>query len=210
MPPWADEDTVKGSARHLAAPGAWLAGTAVLSLVQPLSAQPRTTPGERVEQGIGDVGPSSIGTRVAPADLRHPLGFDAVYRLGEARVFGHGEQGLLARVSGATWAVFPRSVYASTPGGLVAPIPPGTVFHIGGIPEAVGTERPRSMLGADLSPQSLTRLDLGAAWSAPARAALDAVPAGPSSIFASEAFRRSRMEEILAGACGVTGDTRSR
>lgn len=211
MPTQADDRTVKGSSGHRVKWAAVASPAVVLAFGVPVWGQARTTPGERVEQGIGDVGPLSVSSRVAPVDLRHPLGFDAVYRLSEARVFGRsGDQGgLLARVSGAVWAVFPRSVYAPTPQGMVVPVPPGTVFHIGGIPEVIQAERPRSLLGADLGSAVLGRVDLGARRTAAAPAALDSHEQGPATIFASEAFRRARLEEILGVAWGVTGAGRS-
>lgn len=92
-----------------------------------------------MEQTIGDVDPLRRGSRLVPLDLRTPSNFDRVYRIpGAARgipadPFGASAGGgdRFVRISGAVTAVFPRSEYTPTRGGLAAEIPAGTVFHIG-------------------------------------------------------------------------------
>lgn len=80
-----------------------------------------------LDPGRGDVGPLSQSLRIRPVDLREPSRFDAVYRTA-------GDQ--LMRIDGGLTAVFPRSVYRASPGGAIALIPPGTIFHIGPVPAA--------------------------------------------------------------------------
>lgn len=89
-------------------------------------AQP-TPPVRPIDAGVADVGPLAESLRITPIDLRKPSRFDAVYRT-------HDDQ--LMRIDGGLRAVFPRSVYAASPGGAVALIPPGTVFYIGDPPAA--------------------------------------------------------------------------
>jgi hypothetical protein len=94
-----------------------------------LQAQERLTPVpdselSEVEQAVGDLGPLSASLRDLQPDLRHPVGFDAVYRV-------PGREDLLMRVSGGLYAVFPRSVYAQTQQGQIPLIPYGTTFFIG-------------------------------------------------------------------------------
>lgn len=81
---------------------------------------------ERVEEIWGDAGPLNESMRVLPLDLRSPVGFQGVYRV-------PGHDNLLTRMDGGLAAVFPRSVYAATASGVVPLIPPGTVFHVGGV-----------------------------------------------------------------------------
>ncbi|MCG3123664.1 MAG: hypothetical protein GIKADHBN_02085 [Phycisphaerales bacterium] len=91
---------------------------------------------KRVEQGREDAGPLARSIRVAPTDLRLPIGFDQVYRLENTARNSQGD--LYARRSGGITAVFPRSQYSvSASGSLLAEIPPGTTFYIGGLPESL-------------------------------------------------------------------------
>lgn len=96
------------------------AGLAAAVLAQPV----------RVEPGISDVDPTAM-VRVDPwADLRAPLGWDSVYRFETKGLYGEVEV-KYARKSGAISAVFPRSVYTPTRRGLVAEVPPGTIWTLG-------------------------------------------------------------------------------
>ncbi len=80
--------------------------------------------GPPVDQGIEDVGAGLARSgRVIDPGLRVPSGFQQVYRV-------PGRPGWLMRVDGAIYALFRESVYDER-GPL---IPPGTIFHIGGIP----------------------------------------------------------------------------
>lgn len=80
--------------------------------------------GPPVDQGVEDVG-AGLGRsgRIIDPGLRVPSGFQQVYRV-------PGRPGWLMRVDGALYALFRESVYDER-GPL---IPPGTVFHIGGLP----------------------------------------------------------------------------
>lgn len=73
-----------------------------------------------LDQGIEDVGPLSTSLRIVEPGLDPFNGFRRVFVV-------PGRPGLLMRVEGALYAVFPRSFYAGTG----AQIPMGTVFHIG-------------------------------------------------------------------------------
>ena len=73
-----------------------------------------------LDQGVEDVGPLSISLRIVEPGLDPYSGFRRVFAV-------PGHPGLLMRVEGGLYAVFPRSSYA----GGSAQIPMGTVFHIG-------------------------------------------------------------------------------
>src|SRR5205814_5078916 len=76
----------------------------------------------------------SMSQRLVPVDLRRPTGFKGVFQFDRAVPFGKPET-VYTRANGGLYAVFPRSVYLSAPGGLVPQIPAGTVFMIGLPPE---------------------------------------------------------------------------
>lgn len=116
-----------------------------------------------VEPNIGDVGPLSTSSRLLPLDTRLPTNFDRVYRIpGSSKgvaTFNSapGQEDKLVRISGGISAVFSRSDYFRTrKGKLATAIPPGTVFHIGRIPDSVlgiapEPARPVSILSASLA-----------------------------------------------------------
>jgi len=83
---------------------------------------------ERVEEIWGDAGPLNESLRQLPLDMRRPSGFEHLYRV-------PGSKNLLTRMDGSLAAVFPRSVYSSSPNGVIPVIPPGTVFYVGGLPD---------------------------------------------------------------------------
>ncbi|MEX2218443.1 MAG: hypothetical protein WD749_06740 [Phycisphaerales bacterium] len=94
---------------------------------------------KRVEPGIGDLGSGRLGLRALAVDQRAPTGFESVYQVQRRNPFGApGQQRSIffARVDAGVTAVFPRSVYAEGRGGLIAQIPPDTVFYIGRLPES--------------------------------------------------------------------------
>jgi len=93
--------------------------------------QAAAPPLRAIDPNVADVNPMSASLRDTRIDLRQPLGFTDVYRV-------PGQPGLLMRSSGAIFAVFPNSVYARTPTGPLALVPPGTVFYIG-LPPAAPT-----------------------------------------------------------------------
>ena len=109
---------MRGNLRHM-----------VIGLVTALSATAVAQdfdpePIERLDAGVSDVGPLSLSLRDMQVDLRHPTGFDRVYR-------APGRDDLFMRVYGGLYAVFPRSLYAPTSMGDLALIPDGTTFYIG-------------------------------------------------------------------------------
>ena len=83
------------------------------------------SPGVPVQPGVSDVGPLATSLRVVPLDLRQESDFSRVYQIDRER---------FARQAGGLIAIFPRSVYIATPSGVVADIPPGTIFQIGALP----------------------------------------------------------------------------
>lgn len=192
---------------------------------QPLTGDPRQTSAYRqVDQGHADQTPLSASSRVVPMDLRQPLGFDQLFQLtgpgGRLETRGmagrtDGTSGLYFRFSGGLVASFPRSVYAETPAGLQALIPPGTVFSIGqagawgpgarkmdlppranassgGLAHAAASGATRSARAASTSSTSpLPRRDTDASRT-PFR---DAGESG--SLWTSEAYRRRLIERLL-------------
>lgn len=117
--------------------------------------QPATQPGtqplspatlQRVDPGVGDIDPLRTSLRDLSVDLRGSGDFSSVYRLPGTTPGGTDER--FVRFGGGTTAVFPRSVYVPTNGGLGAEVPPGTVFYIGGVPTVQPWERPLTGMGA--------------------------------------------------------------
>jgi hypothetical protein len=114
----------------------WLIGAMLGLATAGASAQPAIWQGpvlpglKRVDEGVADRGPLSVSQRVAPVDLRVPSGFQGVYQFDQPTPFGKPQE-MFARSSGGLTAVFPRSVYIASRGGLVPEIPAGTVFLIG-------------------------------------------------------------------------------
>jgi len=179
------------------------AACAAACLAQPPGARP-------VEEGIGDVGPLSTGSRVLPRDLLRPHGFERVYELTRTDQVGRTEQTLI-RMDGAVTAVFPRSVYrAIRPGVLAAEFPPGTIFHIGRLPPELDPPAPvhaphalSASLAIDLSARG--DADHSAPLAATAGGRSDAAPpvpglAEPPSIWTHEEFRRDRLAGLLRRA----------
>jgi hypothetical protein len=186
--------------RRACAAGAWVFAAAAVG--QPL-------PLERVTPGIGDVGPSSVDLRVPQIDLRHPLDFDAIYRLGRRDPRQAFDTRPLVRVSGATIAVFPRSTYALTRGGPVATVPAGTIFYLGTLPPELlgdGPHFPASPLAVSLASRRMAPLDTSAGQSpreTPDLSTLQAVPtpeAPPNDILVNERYRRARIAQLLRQA----------
>lgn len=98
-----------------------IAVVALLMLVQAASGQYEL---KSVEANVGDLGPLSRSLRSLGADLRQPTNFDRVYRV-------PGQDDRFMRINGGLYAVYERSLYASTKNGPVPLIPGGTVFYIG-------------------------------------------------------------------------------
>lgn len=205
------------------AAGAALAALLVLcsgaAARQPASTGPGVTPGPRpVEQGVGDLNPLQISNRLEPLDLRRPTGWDRVYRLtGDAR--RDGGRGLFARMDGGIAAVFPWSTYEATPKGVKVPVPAGTTYYIGSLPESISPgsapmERAepdrsfnfldrsahagqpgRPLMHAETSMETSARGLVRLGEAAPAASA----PSGPT-IWTSEVYRRERIEALLSAA----------
>lgn len=137
--------------------GAWGAAAGVLALAAAAAGQiqPATQPGtqqlspanlQRVDPGVGDIDPLRLSLRDLSVDLRSSGDFSNVYRLPGTTPGGSDER--FVRFGGGTIAVFPRSVYVPTNGGLSAEVPPGTVFYIGGVPTVHPWEQPLTGMGA--------------------------------------------------------------
>ena len=77
-----------------------------------------------VEASIADTGALSVSLRRVESGLRQPVGFEQVYPV-------PGQEGLLMRVDGGLYAVFPRSVYVHDRSGVRPVIPNNTMFYIG-------------------------------------------------------------------------------
>jgi hypothetical protein len=90
------------------------------------SVQPTLRP---VDPGVADVDPLGTTGRVLPTDLRQPANFDRVY---EVELDG---KRFFVRAHGGVYAVFPRSDYVQTRGGVVPIVPAGTVYHLGSLPK---------------------------------------------------------------------------
>lgn len=162
----------------------------------------------RVEPGIADTDPARKGLRSLRTDLRTPSGFENVYRLDSTDAFGRTTSSFM-RIDGATYAVFPRSVYVPTRAGLMPQIPPGTVFHIGAPPVPPSEDRPAA--GPTLVNLSIdTRVNTAAPAAPPSARTPETAPPPPKksaapdaqeppSIFSSETYRQQRMTDILIG-----------
>lgn len=159
-----------------------------------------------VDQGVADTGPLSANRRVVPLDLRVPAGFDRVYQ------FGQGRSSKFARVNGGLTAVFPRSTYNDRGFGTTVEIPPGTVFYVGKLPDALfgggvgglgSGPTPTSPSFVDTSAIALSRATLEQPSSGRViHQAVGATAANPRpgivfSIFGDPEFRRRRIGGLL-------------
>lgn len=145
---------------------------------------------ERVDPGIGDVGPLSTSQRQLPMDLRTPTGFENVYRV-------RGREDTLLRISGGLAATFPKSQYVPTAWGQVPVVPPGTVFHIGGVP--------KSLFGEDDGAgetRAYNAIDRTAIPRAPGSYIPPPLPPRPEppSLWESELYRSYRLRTLLLEA----------
>ncbi len=160
-----------------------------------------------VEQGVADTGPLSASRRVVPLDLRVPSGFDRVYK------FGQGSSSKFARISGGLTAVFPRSNYAQGSSGVVAEIPPGTVFFVGRLPDsffgggvaglgAKSFARAANLVETSAIGLARAPVDRPEDTHAQARAGVVKAPAERGvgvvlSVFGDDEFRRRRVSALL-------------
>ena len=185
-------------------------GFAMLAASAPALGQllPAQQPAKRVEQGLGDLGPTTMSLRDLQLDLRAPTGFESVYEVDRANPYGApGERStpMFMRMSGGVAAVFPRSVYLQGKGGLLPQIPPDTVFYIGGLPKTFSTGAhkaalPRAGNWMDLSVNTAVREE-GAdeAGTPPAPSVEHALTPQPS-MFDDEEFRKYRVARLLDAA----------
>ncbi|HRQ71497.1 MAG TPA: hypothetical protein PLU35_00545 [Phycisphaerales bacterium] len=154
----------------------------------------------RIDPTVGDVGPLGVSMRLMPIDLLRPASFEEVYQV-------PNRPNLFMRVHGGVAAVFPRSVYTTTPWGMRAEVPPGTIFHIGSI-------APENLIG--LTPPTFTtrpQLDLSLDRRFDTRAApqgvdpaLSQVARFDASIWTNDAYRQHRLD-VLAGRARRTVDS---
>jgi hypothetical protein len=87
---------------------------------------------QRVDPRYGDTDPLRMSLRELSVDLRLTDDFSSVYLIPGTRPGGADDR--FARRSGGITAVFPRSIYEATNGGVIPVIPPGTVFYLDGVP----------------------------------------------------------------------------
>ena len=86
-----------------------------------------------VEPTVGDLGPLNTSQRVMPVDTRATSSFDKLYKLdARPRFFGDRAGEYYMRRSGAVSAVFPRSSYRVLEQGILAEVPAGTIYSLGG------------------------------------------------------------------------------
>ncbi|MCA9282497.1 MAG: hypothetical protein H6812_13850 [Phycisphaeraceae bacterium] len=79
-----------------------------------------------VQQGVADVDPLLESLRTYSPSLRQDNNYQHVYILDR-----NDPNSPFFRRAGGLYAVFPRSEYVLTSDGVVAAVPPGTVFHFG-------------------------------------------------------------------------------
>jgi hypothetical protein len=149
-----------------------------------------------VDPGAGDTGPLSRSTRLVQLDLRLNKQFEGVYSFERTDAFGH-TQTWYVRSDGGLTAIFPRSQYVDGAGGLLAQVPAGTVWLIGGLPEG-------KSVSAVAAPRAFNALDFSAPKDdLPPPAREPAVPRpyerNEPSIWNSDQFRRQRLERLMGG-----------
>lgn len=117
---------------------------AAVLLAGPAGAQPagvvpgrvRVTELERIESQTQDLGPVGVRGRRIGHGLGDPADFQELYRIPEGT--GTAYDGQFVRIRGGLWAVFPRSAYRTERGRLLAEVPAGTVYLVGGPTRAGG------------------------------------------------------------------------
>lgn len=206
----------------LAAPLSLAPLAAPLGIAPAQDGQPDRDELRRVAPGYEDFSPIALSRRVEPVDNRATLFAEDVYEGVRTDRFGSSER-IYMRMYGGIVAVFPRSSYTQTVEGVVADIPPGTVFHLGTPEEAMGERvegraaiRPGQVdLRQDLSAgraaggERVAFSTSGARGPEMAGWGQGAGEAGggegpeasePVSIFNSERYRQQRMASLLAEA----------
>lgn len=150
-----------------------------------------------VDPGVGDVGPLSGPGRTLPTDLRQPANFDRVY---EVELDG---KRFFVRAHGGIFAVFPRSDYIQSRGGVVPIVPAGTVFHLGSLPQnkpdsKSDASNPPPLQPAAAKPARPLRLDQAAPGNAAPNA--ESAQTSPAPTARPQAPRRQNTEPPLSDA----------
>lgn len=173
-----------------------------------------------VQPGVADTDPLGESLRRLSPSLRIDNNFEHVYRLDPT-----DENSPFFRRAGGLYAVFPRSQYVLTRRGVVAAVPPGTVFHFGrpevGSTSSASADEPGSISNARLRQSGASdqrfvgrlapgtfmpnRLDR-AAPPAHERDVSDDLPAAPvradapraQGVMSDESYRARRLAQIAA------------
>lgn len=177
------------------------------ALVLLAAAVSQASPPRPVEQGVADRDLLSTSLRLEPIDQRAPTRFERVYRLedvmrrGEAFGGGRRVSGFV-RFDAGIAAVFPRSEYTEFDGGLIAEVPPGTVFHIGLRPGVEEFRPPAAPTynAVDLSARGASALN--ATSNGAGDRGAQAERPWAHSMWADEPTRRLRVATLLDDAAG--------
>lgn len=151
------------------APGADRAGAAAkpIGVKEPARAK-------RVDAGHADVSPLDTSLRQVSTDLRVDDNFQGVFE-----VPGNADQ--MMRSAGGINAVFSRSDYVATGGGLMPVIPAGTVFYIGAPPTKALAGGHGGASGPDLRVYTAVRVG-GEGSDVPLAARGEVGPVKPSTV----------------------------
>ncbi|RMH25953.1 MAG: hypothetical protein D6693_08110 [Planctomycetota bacterium] len=153
-----------------------------------------------VDESIEDVSPLRTSLFDQRLDPGPAAGFERVYT-------SDALPGRFARISGALWAVFPRSAYVPTERGLAAIVPENTVFYLGGPPAEAATPADPVGVSPNRVSARVSAFTGGEALSARARPSdrlsrpsLDAAGAGRATVWSSPLYRRARLRALLSRA----------
>ena len=153
---------------------------------------------------VADVSPLGRSLRVESPGLEIPSGFSAVYRV-------PGDGGGMMRINGGLKAIFPQSVYQSTPYGSFPEIPAATIFQIGESYHraAISSPSPEQLAGEEpVEYQGLTRAGYGYVPIS-TRNVSEARGSDRLPRFVRDAdYRRSRLEQILRRRLDSPADVR--
>jgi hypothetical protein len=131
----------------------------------------------RIHQRVADLDPLSVSLLQLEPDLRQDVGFQHLY-------VEEGHPGRFVRVSGAMYAVSPRTDYYQSRDEVYAVVSPGTVFYIGAPPE-LGEAGDVERGSRGVSEGVGMVVDAGAGARGPVRMA-EVVTSAPMAVFASE------------------------
>lgn len=171
------------------------------------AARAQQHPGVRqIEQIWGDANPLSVSLHRAPDRLGPVTGFDGVFH-------DPAEPGRLFRYDNAITAVFDASQYAGDgQGGVIALIPPGTIFRIGprsaygfGSDAARGsggtTPAVTNLLSARLPAlRPVFLADAGRVPAAPVAASRAIPTTEPLTMWSSDSVRAARVRRLFSNA----------